>query len=94
MGMERNPSTRAMPHIPPDWSLLAIEKAAPPTKMIRIWPPIMRVLMPIKNQLRVRPSKMLNLLSKRRLLREKETRVSTQIYKYKKIGVQRYTYFH
>ncbi|KAM5524820.1 hypothetical protein FOXG_17825 [Fusarium oxysporum f. sp. lycopersici 4287] len=46
-----------------------ISKASLPTKMMRTWPPIMMRLIMMKKTLRWRPSKMLSLLSNRRLLK-------------------------
>lgn len=72
-GMEIKPRTRAIAHKVPCMAGSeggsAIWKAAPPTKMMRTCPPHMMMLIPMKNQFWLIPSKMLNLLSKRRLLR-------------------------
>ena len=67
-GIERNPKNMAIPHIVADCPPSAIWKAAPPTKMINTWPPHIMALMPMKNGFLKRPSKILNLLSRRRLL--------------------------
>ena len=73
-GMEIKPSTIATAHrVGPCGSLVpsglgAILNATSPTKTIRIWKPHMRTLMPMKMMFFVMPSKMLKLLSNRRLL--------------------------
>jgi hypothetical protein len=47
-----------------------VDKALPPTDIMIACPQIVMMLMPIKNKFRLIPSKMLNLLSRRRLLKE------------------------
>lgn len=66
IGIERKPRTIEYAH----WAPLrrTTLKAFPPTNMIMTWPPTITQLIAIKNQLRVTPSKILNLLSRRRLL--------------------------
>lgn len=67
-GIDRNPSTRAMPHRPGVCPSPAMEKAAPPKKTMMICAPLTRMLIPMKYGFCDSPSNMLSLLSRRRLL--------------------------
>jgi hypothetical protein len=67
MGSESAPRRMDIAHCLP--SRRIVDRALEPTNTMITCPQIVIILMPIKNQFRLMPSKMLNLLSRRRLLR-------------------------
>ena len=77
MGRERAPRKRDMAHCV--LSRRTVDRALDPRKTMRTCPRIVMMLIPMKNQFRLMPSKMFNLLSSRRLFLDKSIRASERL---------------
>lgn len=91
MGIDKKPRRMAVPHIIPVCPPDAILKALPPTKTMSTCPPHIMALIPMKNQFLNKPSKMLNWLSRRRLLCLISILIDPQDLEH---GMKNLTYFH